>query len=338
MVQYGAISQSELAIWHFVREFGVLGYQRALELSKGTNQDFRALEKDVQIANRNNKNNSKHNRKQIRQRGTTPIHQNTMPTYSNHVISLLESDDDGSVLAVWNEREGSDSNSVVVLEEQHIDVLEDQPMEDQPMLDDDSEATIERPAPFGHANWRKFQDMHPGRPNGMGFLIFGEPQTWSRPTFFTRWANGRFLRNVVDSNKAKKKQIRDLVIQEAKNNYDIDLTQGPYYGDLAVEMELRYYRRLPNTAFVNDRRTNKLKEFWKNYIVGTPDTKRPDLDNMVKLVKDSLVGIMYKDDEQVVKFVATKCHDFEFPYDGKTEVNVRYVDDFAIYGVHRDED
>ena len=105
---------------------------------------------------------------------------------------LLDSEDEGSVLAVWDgaAAEGNNDNSVdsvVVLEDQHIDMM---------VEDNNSEATIERPAPFGYDNWRKFTNMHPGRPNGMGFLIFGSPQTWSRPLFLHRFANGRFLRQV----------------------------------------------------------------------------------------------------------------------------------------------
>ena len=101
-----------------------------------------------------------------------------MPTYSSEVVNLLDSDDEGSVLAVWDgaAEQAHDDNSVVVLEGQRIEDTMDTMMEDN-----NSEATIERPAPFGYDNWRKFTDMHPGCPNGMGFLIFGSPQTWSRP-------------------------------------------------------------------------------------------------------------------------------------------------------------
>ena len=141
-----------------------------------------------------------------------------MPTYPDEVVNLLELDEEGSVLAVWDgggAQGGNDDNSAVVLEDQHN--------EDTLMEDNTSEATIERPAEFGYDNWRKFSDMHPGRPNGMGFLIFGNPQTWSRPLFFHRFANGRFFCNVVDANRTKVQGIRDLVIQDARNNFDVNL-------------------------------------------------------------------------------------------------------------------
>ena len=37
-------------------------------------------------------------------------------------------------------------------------------------------------------------------------------------------------------------------------------------------------------------------------------TKRPDLDNIVKLIKDSLNGIVWLDDSQVVKLYASKVY------------------------------
>ena len=35
-------------------------------------------------------------------------------------------------------------------------------------------------------------------------------------------------------------------------------------------------------------------------------TRKPDLDNLVKAVKDALKGVCYKDDAQIVELVATK--------------------------------
>ena len=191
-----------------------------------------------------------------------------MPTYPKEVVNLLESDEEGCVLVVWDggggAQGGNDDNSVVVLEDQHN--------EDTLMEDNTSDATIKIPAEFGYDNWRKFSDMHhPGRPNRM-----------------------------------KVQRIRDLVIQEARNNFDVDLQLAPYYGDLPVCVKLCFYRRLPNSAFVNERRTNPLKQNWKHEIVGTPDVSRPDLDNMCKLIIDSLQGLLYKDDQLVAKIVATK--------------------------------
>ena len=58
---------------------------------------------------------------------------------------------------------------------------------------------------------------------------------------------------------------------------------------------------------------------WQN----KPDANKPDLDNLVKFVKDALQGIIYKDDQQVVKVVATKSWDLTAPHDGRTVIKVR---------------
>ena len=40
-------------------------------------------------------------------------------------------------------------------------------------------------------------------------------------------------------------------------------------------------------------------------------TKRPDIDNVVKCIMDSLNKLAYKDDAQVVALVAEKCYGAE---------------------------
>ncbi len=39
-----------------------------------------------------------------------------------------------------------------------------------------------------------------------------------------------------------------------------------------------------------------------------PHTSRPDLDNLVKALKDSLNGLAWRDDSQVVELSASKCY------------------------------
>ena len=59
----------------------------------------------------------------------------------------------------------------------------------------------------------------------------------------------------------------------------------------AVKMTVRVFFKLP-------KRTVKEKGDWH--------TSRPDLDNIVKSIKDGLNGIAYEDDSQIVYLVATK--------------------------------
>lgn len=50
-------------------------------------------------------------------------------------------------------------------------------------------------------------------------------------------------------------------------------------------------------------------------------TKKPDLDNIVKCVKDALNGIVYKDDSQVVQLYATKY----YAYTPRVEITITEV-------------
>jgi Holliday junction resolvase RusA-like endonuclease len=59
----------------------------------------------------------------------------------------------------------------------------------------------------------------------------------------------------------------------------------------AVKMTVRMFFKLP-------KRTVKEKGDWH--------TSRPDLDNIIKSIKDGLNGIAYLDDSQIVKIEATK--------------------------------
>lgn len=50
-------------------------------------------------------------------------------------------------------------------------------------------------------------------------------------------------------------------------------------------------------------------------------TKKPDLDNLIKAVKDALKGITWKDDSQVVKIIALKLYAVE-----KTGVRIEIME------------
>lgn len=52
----------------------------------------------------------------------------------------------------------------------------------------------------------------------------------------------------------------------------------------------------------------KLSKPKQKTINGTPDPHRPDLDNLIKFVLDVSNGIIFKDDSQIVKIIATKIY------------------------------
>ena len=71
-----------------------------------------------------------------------------------------------------------------------------------------------------------------------------------------------------------------------------------YPGGVALEMEIKLYMKRPNTDF---RPGGRLRS-----ALALVRPIRPDIDNLAKFVLDSLNGIAYKDDCQVVKLVVYK--------------------------------
>ena len=78
----------------------------------------------------------------------------------------------------------------------------------------------------------------------------------------------------------------------------------PFAKGVPVCMELEFYMRRPNTDFKNNNRNGVLKS---NLQQARPTI--PDIDNLVKFVLDSLNGVLYCDDRQVVKVTAVKLLD-----------------------------
>ena len=68
-----------------------------------------------------------------------------------------------------------------------------------------------------------------------------------------------------------------------------------------IDMELTFCYKRPRTHFISKNKKLILKEdapFYKG--------SRSDLDNLVKFVADSLQGVFYKDDSQIVSLSANK--------------------------------
>ena len=59
---------------------------------------------------------------------------------------------------------------------------------------------------------------------------------------------------------------------------------------------------------------------------------------MCKLIIDSLQGIVYSDDMYVVKIVAVKCFDYEFPYEGKTEIDVKIINEEDLKRIEEEDE
>ena len=88
-----------------------------------------------------------------------------------------------------------------------------------------------------------------------------------------------------------------------------------YPSGVPLEMEIKLYMKRSNTDFrPGGRLRSALALVWPI---------RPDIDNLAKFVLDSLNGIAYKDDCQVVKLVVYKLMDNAGLCTGRTIVEVK---------------
>ena len=160
-----------------------------------------------------------------------------------------------------------------------------------------------------------------------GFVLPGKPESWSRPKVFTRvLGNNAYKMNAVNINKEKTKRIRDFVNQGLVAGQQEGMLFGsppqPIFATAPVHLELEFHWPLANYFFVGSNRSNPLRDNIEE-LKEVPANRRPDIDNLAKLVIDALEGIFYADDKQVVKITASKCLDLEPPHDGRTVIKIR---------------
>ena len=161
------------------------------------------------------------------------------------------------------------------------------------------------------------------------FTIHGSPKTWKRPKTHVSinravGAAVRYFKNTVNPNKETVKQIKDQLNASLRNDYDLtdqDLEEPVYNGGILV-VEIEFYRKPSLDYFIGKKRENGLKpEF--DCGMNWPDSMKPDVDNLAKLVLDAMEGIIYGDDMKVTKLICTKLIDLTYPYEGRTMIWVK---------------
>lgn len=134
------------------------------------------------------------------------------------------------------------------------------------------------------------------------FSIPGEPVAQGRPRFSNR---GNFIK-AYDPDKSRnyKAFVKVLVIDAMKK-------QGCTLSELPLEVAIIAYVGIP---------TSKPKKFKQQALEGLQKpTKKPDVDNVAKIILDSITGIAYQDDKQIVKLSVSKIYS-ETP---KVEVQIK---------------
>jgi Holliday junction resolvase RusA-like endonuclease len=121
--------------------------------------------------------------------------------------------------------------------------------------------------------------------------IPGEPCAQGRPRFST---HGGFVK-AYDPEKSRnyKAYVKMCAIKSMEE-------QGWTLTEKALSIEIRAFMSIPSS---------KSKKFKQAAIVGAErPTKKPDVDNVFKILTDALSGIAYKDDKQIVDAKISKFY------------------------------
>ncbi len=142
------------------------------------------------------------------------------------------------------------------------------------------------------------------------FTIPGEPCAQGRPRFSTI---GGYVK-AIDPAKSRNQKafVKYFATTAAKQ-------QGWTYTDLPLYVEIIAYMGIPKS---------KPKK-WRTAAIRGQErpTKKPDVDNLFKLVTDALSGVIYADDKQIVSCRVQKWYSEE----PRTEVKIAEVIDNAVY-------
>lgn len=126
----------------------------------------------------------------------------------------------------------------------------------------------------------------------MKFSLKIKPKGKDRPRFVRR---GNFVQTyTTKATKEYEETIRKAFLEQCKGQYDKE-----YIGQVKVSI----------WAFFEPPKSCSKKK--KNELIKTPHLKKCDLDNIVKIILDSLNGIAWKDDSQIYHIEASKYYDEE---------------------------
>lgn len=130
------------------------------------------------------------------------------------------------------------------------------------------------------------------------FVVFGDAVPQGRPRAFRR---GQFI-GFYDPKESKswKETVKWQAIQ-FKIHHKIDkLLETPLI--MSLQFYLQRPRSLPKKVIYH--------------------TKKPDLDNLIKGIKDALKGIIYRDDSQIIHLIASK----DYGSTPRVEISIKEID------------
>ena len=146
--------------------------------------------------------------------------------------------------------------------------------------------------------------------NSFTITIPGEPISQGRPRFARQ---GNFVKAYDPKKSRQGKEAVRFFVAEKMERENWLLLEGP------LQMRVQFGIKLPTSQ---ERKRTPVTRKWR--------IKKPDLDNLVKLVKDACSGIVYLDDNQIVKLSAEKiqCAQGEKPF---TKIQFTEMDELVDF-------
>lgn len=132
------------------------------------------------------------------------------------------------------------------------------------------------------------------------FTVYGEPKGKGRPRFNTKTGHAMTPKDTVN--------YETLVHME----YMSQCKNARFPDDAMLDMRIKAYYSIPKS------KSKKMKALMLDGTVRP--TKKPDMDNVVKIIADSLNQIAYRDDTQIVD---CQCRKF---YSDEPRVEVKIIE------------
>lgn len=145
--------------------------------------------------------------------------------------------------------------------------------------------------------------------NEVRIKVLGEPQGKGRPRFVARY-NPATQKSFGQAHTPDKTVVYENLI---RTEYSIQTGNFRYPDDAMLDMRILAYYSIPKSA-------SKKKRAMMLEGVIRP-TKKPDMDNVMKVVADSLNQVAYKDDTQIVD---AQCRKF-YSEEPRIEVIIRQI-------------
>ena len=124
----------------------------------------------------------------------------------------------------------------------------------------------------------------------ISFVVEGEPKGQPRPRAFARMVNGVPRARVYDKGTAEEWKSQ-IALAARPHNKGVPI-------ECAVRLSCRFHFARPKSHYGTGRNAAILKDSAPRFHTG-----RPDLDNIIKALKDALTGIrLWRDDSLVVQY------------------------------------